>query len=120
VIVEAARDHLVGGLHDGSRPVVGQEPEVPVHQGAGLLEDAERPDHLAGKPLAADPEVLHGALRLGAPVAVGGDLDGAHGVALGPGGRARDDRAWSAPSALPRSLQPCGRQMARLPPPSRR
>ena len=63
----------------------GQEPEVAVHQRARLLEDAERADHLAGESLAPDPEVLERALGLGAPVAVGGDLDRPHGVALGPG-----------------------------------
>ena len=45
----------------------GRSPSSRFTSAAGLLEDAERPDHLAGKPLAADPEVLEGSLRSGRP-----------------------------------------------------
>ena len=57
--------------------------ELPVHERGGLLEDPERPDHLAREVIAPDPEVLERALGLRPPVAIARHLDGAHGVLLG-------------------------------------
>ena len=82
VVVELACYHLVGGLDDGRRHVLGQEPELVIDLCAGPLELAERPDHLSREALARDLEMLERALRLRAPVAVGGHLDGAHAVGL--------------------------------------
>ena len=82
MIVELARDHLVGGLHDGRRDVLGQQAELGVHLGGGPLEQAEGADHLGREALPGDLEVLEGALGLRAPVAVRGHLDGAHAVRL--------------------------------------
>ena len=48
----------------------------------GVLDDGERAEHLHGHLLAADLEVLERALRLRAPVPVGGDADHSHRVAL--------------------------------------
>ena len=55
---------------------------LPVHDRAGFLQNAERPDELARKSLAADLEVLERALGLGPPVAVRGNGDLAHRVGL--------------------------------------
>src|SRR5262245_32597989 len=79
-----ARDDLVGGPYDGLCVVVGQEPQVPVHERARLLEDPEGVDHLAGEALAPDAKVLERALGLRAPVPVGRHLDAAHRVLLDP------------------------------------
>ena len=72
--------------------VLGQEAQLEVHERRGLLEDAERVDQLARHPVVADREVVEGALGLGAPVAVGGDVDGAVTVRFTPH-RARHARS---------------------------
>src|SRR5262249_57703594 len=76
---------LVGRPDDRAGAFAIEEAEILVDEGARLLDQAERPDHLARKALAADLEMFERALRLRAPVAVGGNLDGAHAVGFGPG-----------------------------------
>ena len=53
--------------------------------GRRLLDEAERVDQRHRHALAADAEILQRTLRLGAPVALGRDLDRAEGVGLGAG-----------------------------------
>ena len=97
----------------------GRSPRSRLTSGARLLEDAEGADHLAREALAADPEVLERALGLGAPVAVGGNLDRAPSCrARCESVRAGGDRAGRLHRRLPGAGR--GAQMARLPPPSRR
>ena len=84
--VELARDDLVGRTHDEVGDVGGQLAELAVRLRRTLLEDAEGTDHRAPphERVTPDGEVLDAALCLRAPVAVGGDLDGAHRVRFGP------------------------------------
>ena len=61
--------------------------EIHVHLGGGALDDAERADDGQRLLFPADLEIAERALRLRAPIAVGGDLDRAEGVGFGAGGR---------------------------------
>ena len=56
-----------------------------IGNGSGFFQRRVRSDHLARDQILAYAEMLEGALRLGPPEAVRGDLDGAEGVALDPG-----------------------------------
>ncbi len=78
--VELASDDLVGRAHDEIALGRVELAEVLVGEGRRLLDDAEGPDDRAPEAVAADLEVLQAALRLGAPVPVGPDLDLAHAV----------------------------------------
>src|SRR5256714_355185 len=82
VLVQLPLDHLVRRAHDEPRLVGGELAQLLVDDGGGLLQDAERAYHLARHRVVADAEVVERALGLRAPVAVGGDLDLAHRVAL--------------------------------------
>ncbi len=62
----------------------GQQAELAVDEGGRLLDQPERPDHLAGEALAPDLEVVEGSLGLRSPVAIRGHLDGAHAVGFLP------------------------------------
>ena len=87
VVVQLAVGHLEGGGDDEGRLLRRHLAEVGVDLGRGLLQDADGPDQRFGHPVVADREVVQRARRLGPPVAVGGDLDGPHGVRLGAGAR---------------------------------
>ena len=54
--------------------------EVLVGEGAGLFQDAESADECAGFGVVADVEMDERPRGLGAIIAVGGNLDGSHGV----------------------------------------
>ena len=82
VVVELSGDHLVGRLHDQLHGGGRKLPQFAVGERRALLEHAER---LFDRPapleaFRADLEVVAGPLGLGAPVAVGGDVDLAHAV----------------------------------------
>jgi hypothetical protein len=85
VVVELSVDHLVRRLRDQLDLLGGQHPQLAVGHGGGLLEDSQRPDHGTGEMVAADAEVMQGALCLGAPIAICRDLDFAHAVGFGAG-----------------------------------
>ena len=72
---QLAVDHLLGGFGDGLRELAVELPELAVDPGGGQLDDPERPDEGRRHALAADLEVLQGALGLGTPIAVRLDLD---------------------------------------------
>ena len=77
-----------------------EKPQPGVHVGGGLLEDAEGADDRDRHRVAADREVVERALRLGAPVVLGRDLDRPHRVGLGAGrggGRVRVDGGHLVP-----------------------
>ena len=80
VVVEFAVDDLLGGAADGVGDFGVELAELLVGGGGGVLDDAHGADDRARHALAADLEVLDRALGLCAPIAVGGDLDLAHGV----------------------------------------
>ena len=84
---------VVLALHDlgrGRRDRVGEarleQPEILVHEGGRLLDEAERVDQRHRHALAADPEILERALRLRAPIAVRRHLDRSERVGLDAGG----------------------------------
>ena len=85
MIVELAVDDLAGSGANGIGEVPVELAEVLVRGRGGVLDHAEGAEDGAGHALAADAEVLERALGLGAPVAIGGDLDGPHRVGLGAG-----------------------------------
>ena len=87
VVVELAGDDLVTGLRDEVRDVGGQLAQLRVGQGRGLLQDAEGAHHRATphEGVASNVEVVQRTLGLSAPVAVRGDLNGAHRVGFGTG-----------------------------------
>ena len=79
-----ALGHLVGGLLDQGGQVGVELAQVAVDRGRRALQDPEGPDQGLRHGLAADVEVVQRALRLRAPVPVGGDLDLPHAVAFDP------------------------------------
>src|SRR6478735_2397165 len=83
VVVPAVRD-LTGRRGDGTRAPLVEHPELGVDLGGGGLEARQRVDDARRDRLAADREVLDGPRRLGTPQRVGGHLDVAHRVVLGP------------------------------------
>src|SRR5262249_32355210 len=89
--VQLAVDHLLRGPDDEIDLLARQLAQLTVGQGGALLEDAERADHGPAPAVAlhADGKVEDGALRLGAPQAVGRDFDGAQGVLLNTEGAGR-------------------------------
>ncbi len=91
VVVQAAGNHLVGGLHDQPHGFLGQLAEFAIGQCRRLLEDAEgsldRPPPLEA--VDTDPEVVTGTFGLRAPVSVGWNLDGSHAVRFGAERRGR-------------------------------
>ena len=82
--VEGAVDDLLSGARDELGLVLRQQAELRVGARRRQLEDAERADHRPppAEPVGADGEVLHGALRLRAPVVPGRDAHLAHAVVL--------------------------------------
>ncbi|MNN21616.1 hypothetical protein D3C81_1349450 [compost metagenome] len=80
VVVQLAFDHFIGGGDDGVGQLGVQLAQVAVGLGGGAFDDAQGPDDGQRHLFPADLEVAERALRLSAPVAVGGDLDGAEGV----------------------------------------
>jgi hypothetical protein len=82
LVVETPGDHLAGGGHDGFRQERLKQPELLVHQCRDLLDERQRADHFARHALAADAEILQGALRLRAPVMGGRHRDLAEAVLL--------------------------------------
>ena len=85
VVVERAVDDFLRGLDDGRAERRVEPAEIHVGFRRRPLDDAERADHRQRLLFPADLEVAERALRLRAPVAVGGDIDGAERVGLGPG-----------------------------------
>src|SRR5208282_2738076 len=83
--VELPGDDFVGGLRDERGFVGGELAEVQVDERGGFFEDAEGADQLGGHGVLANGEVNERAGGLRAVVAVGGDVDLAHGVGLGAG-----------------------------------
>jgi hypothetical protein len=77
-------EHLVGGGDDRVGFLRLERAQGSVDGRAGALDERQRADELGRHPLARDPEVLEGALRLRAPEARGGHLDLAERVALDP------------------------------------
>jgi hypothetical protein len=65
-------------------------------QGRRFLDEAKSPDDGGREAVAADPEMLDGALSLRAPVPVGGNLDGAHAIAFKPKFHRRAPVRWGA------------------------
>ena len=81
----ATVDDLVGGLHD-ELGLLGRElSELLVRERGRLLQDRHAPDHRRWHPVVTDGEVMQRPLGLGAPVAVGGDVDRADAVGLATG-----------------------------------
>ncbi len=81
--MELSGDDFVGGLGNERGFVGGELAEVLVHERGGFFEDAERADQLGGHGVFSDGEMDKRAGGLRAVVAVGGDIDLAHGVGLG-------------------------------------
>ena len=80
MIVEFAADDFVGGIADGVGNFWVQVFQRDVCKRCGLFDNSERVDQGQGHTFAADLEVFERALRLGAPVFVGGDWDRAKGI----------------------------------------
>ena len=86
MIVELAVDHLPCGARDGGGAALVEQSEFTIGQCGGELDDAERVNDRDRHPVLADAEILPGALGLGAPIAVDGNVDRAEAVGLGAGG----------------------------------
>ena len=81
-----ARNHLVGSDGDGLGNGRVLQAQRLVDHGRSPLHQRQRADDFTRLLFARDVEVLQRALRLRAPQLIGGDLDGAKGVAFGTGG----------------------------------
>ena len=86
LVVELALRHVGCRRRDRFGEGGREKPEVLVHEGCGLLDERKRLDERNRHALAADAEILQGALGLRAPKALRGNLDWAEGVGLGAGG----------------------------------
>ena len=82
MIVERARDRLVGGADDRVGLPLRQVAARGIDQRAGLLDDAVGAAQLDRHAVAPDREMMERALRLRAPIAIGGNVDLAHAVML--------------------------------------
>jgi len=80
VVVQLAFDDFIGRLDDDVGQGRIQLAQLTIGLGGGALDDAQGPHDRQGLLLPADLEVSQRTLRLGAPVAIGGDFDGAEGV----------------------------------------
>ena len=74
--------HLAGGVDDQRGAGLVHLAQLGVGHRGGFFEQPERPDDGPGHLVFADGEVNERALGLRAPVGVGGNLDGPHGVGL--------------------------------------
>src|SRR5688572_15776983 len=83
VLVKLAVDHLIRGSDDELDLVGRDRLQLTIDERGGFLQHTQRADHRPREMLGADMEVVEGALRLRAPVPVGSDGDGAHGVGFG-------------------------------------
>ena len=85
-----ALGHRLGGANDRPGQLGREQAEIHVHLGRALLDQADGPDELAGKPQAADLEVPRGALGLGPVIGLRRDVHLPHRIAFHPGaGQAR-------------------------------
>ena len=75
---------LARRLLDRARARLVQHAQLAIRGGRRRLDQAQRVDQRGWHPLAADREVLDGALGRGAPERAGGHLDLAHRIALDP------------------------------------
>ena len=69
---------LAGGLDDRLGDVGLELAEIAIGHGRGDLDQAQGVDQPRRQRLAGDREILHGPLRLGPVIGLGGDLDVAH------------------------------------------
>jgi hypothetical protein len=108
VVVELPGDHLVRGAADQVDLLRRQLAQLAVRDRGALLQDAERADDRTGEaePVDADREVLDRPLRLGTPVAVGGNLDRTHRIGLAA-------KRGHGPEDMP-MLRPVSQQAARV------
>ena len=109
MLVELSGDDFVGGLRDERGFVGGELAEVLVDERGGFFEDAEGADQLGRHGVLADGEMDERAGGLRAVVAVGGDVDLAHGVGL----RAGRDRGGSVVSDIGGSCEIGGTDFSR-------
>src|SRR5690606_491159 len=99
VLVVLAGDDLLGGLGDGPREVLLEDPELGVGERGGALDLREGSDVVPRQARAGDGEVLHRALRLGAVEGAARDPHLPHGVVLDAEGfvlRHCCSKAWLA------------------------
>ena len=82
MVVELARDDLVGDLNDQIALFLIQKFQLDIGHGCGLFQDAERLDEFSMHSVPPGPglEILQRTLGLGPPVGLRGDCDFAHGV----------------------------------------
>ena len=86
VIVELALDHFARGAGDGPGSARVDQAEFAIGLRRRQFDDAECVHDLDRHAIAADPEVLPRAFGLGAPIAIGGDVDRTEAVGLAAGG----------------------------------
>ncbi len=85
LVIELAGDHLLGGGDDGVAKAAIEPTDRHVGERGRLLLESERANERHRHALAADAEVFERALRLRPPIAVRGDGDLSHAVALDTG-----------------------------------
>ena len=83
--VELAVDHFLRRADDRVGELAIEHTQVAIGFGRRALDRAQGANKRHRHRLAADAKVLQRALRLCAPQVIGGDLDGAEGIALGTG-----------------------------------
>src|SRR5262245_6422162 len=80
MLVELAVDHLLRGGNDGPADLWLEPLQRHVGFGGRALDDTQRADDRLGLSLPTDLEIAEAALRLRAPVLVGGHLDAAEAI----------------------------------------
>ena len=72
--------HFVADAGDQRGAFLVQIAQIPVGKGGGFLQDGESLDDLRRHLMGADLKIIAAAFGLGAPVALGGNADFAHGI----------------------------------------
>jgi len=119
VIVEFSGDDFIRGLRDEGALFCGELAEILIDERGGFLEEAEGANQLRRHDILANGEVDERAGGLRAVIAVGGDVDLAHGVGLcagrsGQGGLRGFRHRWLLNDSLCRVYQHRGSEVRRV------
>ena len=82
MLIQLARDRLVGGAHDRVGLPLRESPGLGVDQRRSFLDKAIGVVDALRHAIVADREVQKAALGLRTPIAIGGHVDAAHGIRL--------------------------------------
>lgn len=95
-VAVVAGEDFVAAVHDQPVNIVGEPAAGMVHIGCGFLQLGIGTDHLDRHQILADAEMLQGALGLGTPQPIGGNVDLSEAVGFLPHVRHGSPMGWLA------------------------